>query len=60
MVTFENADDILPICPHCKNEISKILYQAVKEDLGKRVIYFCPECRSSLGVSQRKGLTFGC
>lgn len=59
MVTFEKTENILPICPNCKKEISKILYQEVKGDLGKRSIYFCSECKNSLGISHRKGLTFG-
>jgi len=59
MVTFEKADGILPICPHCKNELRRIFFQDVKEDMGKRSLYFCPECRSPLGVSHRKGMTFG-
>jgi len=59
MITFSRRDDIAPICPHCKKEITNILYQELKVDLGKRCIYFCPHCKVSLGFSHRKGLTFG-
>jgi uncharacterized protein YbaR (Trm112 family) len=56
MITFEKKEDIMPVCPHCKKELAKVWYQQLKGDLGKRCIYFCPECKSSLGVSQRKGI----
>jgi hypothetical protein len=56
MVTFEKNEEFTPVCPHCKKELAKVCYQQVKGDLGKRCIYFCPECKSALGVSQRKGI----
>ncbi len=59
MIPFEKKEDVLPICPSCKKELRTVWYREVKGDLGKRCIYFCPECRSSLGVSHRKGLTMG-
>ena len=59
MITFEKKEDIMPICPHCKKEITKVWYRELRGDLGKRCLYICPECRACLGVSHRKGLTFG-
>ena len=56
MFTFEKKDEVVPICPHCKKELAKLWFQQVKGDLGKRCIYFCPQCRCCLGVSQRKGI----
>jgi uncharacterized protein with PIN domain len=56
MVAFEKNEQVIPVCPHCKKELEKVWFQQVKGDLGKRCIYFCPECKSSLGVSHRKGL----
>jgi len=56
MLTFERKQEITPICPHCKKELATLWFQQIKGDLGKRCIYFCPECRSCLGVSQRKGI----
>ena len=47
------------ICPHCKKEITRVAYREFKGDLGKRCLYFCAECQTCLGVSHRKGLTFG-
>ena len=59
MMLFEQREDVKPSCPHCKKEINTVWYRDLKGDLGKRCLYFCPECKSVLGVSHRKGLTFG-
>jgi len=59
MIPFNQREDLNPICPYCKKEIKEILYRELKGDLGKRCLYFCPECRAALGVSHRKGLTMG-
>ena len=59
MIAFQEREDLYPVCPHCKAEVRDIFFRAFKGDLGKRCIYFCPHCRATLGVSQRKGLTFG-
>ena len=56
MITFEKKEGVAPICPHCKKELTRMWYQQFKGDLGKRCIYFCPECKSCLGVSHRKGI----
>ena len=59
MIMFQQRDDVAPVCPHCKKEIAYVCYRQLKADMGKRCLYFCPECRAVLGVSHRKGLTFG-
>ena len=59
MFTLESTDTECPVCPHCKDELEKLLYREVKGDLGKRCVFFCPKCRACLGVSHRKGLTMG-
>jgi len=59
MIAFDRREDVRPICSHCKKDIMGVWFRELKGDLGKRCIYFCPECRSCLGVSQRKGLTMG-
>jgi len=59
MVVFEERRDLVPKCPHCKKEIKQVAYREFKGDLGKRCLYFCAECRTCLGFSHRKGLTFG-
>jgi len=59
MITIEEMDDISPVCPHCKQELHRVLCQGLSGLFGKRYIYFCPECRSVLGVSHRKGFWMG-
>ena len=59
MIAFQQREDINPVCPHCKQEITQVYFRQLKGDLGKRSLYFCPKCRACLGVSHRKGLTFG-
>ncbi len=59
MILFEQRDDIAPVCPHCKKEITRVWYRELKCDLGKKCLYFCSECKTALGVSHRKGLTMG-
>jgi hypothetical protein len=56
MIAFEKNEEVTPICPHCKKELIKVWFQQVKGDLGKRCIFFCPEFKSTLGVSHRKGI----
>ena len=57
MITFKKNENAMPVCPHCKKELTRIDYNEFKGDMGKRCIYFCPECKSCLGISHRKGLT---
>jgi hypothetical protein len=59
MITVEKKEDMQPVCPHCKVELTKIFFRDLKYDWGKRYVYFCPECRACLGVSHRKGPMFG-
>jgi len=59
MMVFQQKEDIKPKCPYCNKEIEKVWFRIMKGDLGKRSLYFCPECKAVLGVSHRKGLTFG-
>ena len=59
MIMFEQKENENPKCPHCHKEINTVWFRDLKGDLGKRSLYFCPSCKSVLGVSHRKGLTFG-
>ena len=59
MILTEEKNDLTPICPHCSKEINKVWFRALESLLGKRYIYFCPECRKVLGVSHRKGFWMG-
>ncbi len=59
MITFTKNNEVLPICPHCKKELTQVWFRELKRDLGKRCLYYCPACRCCLGISHRKGLTMG-
>lgn len=59
MIETEEQYDVNPICPHCKAEIKKVWTKRMAGFLGKRILYFCPHCRSILGVSHRKGFWMG-
>jgi hypothetical protein len=59
VITTEEKNDVTPICPHCKTELRLVWFQELFTFLGKRYIYFCPDCRSVLGVSHRKGFWMG-
>lgn len=59
MIPAEEHTETAPICPHCKRDIRVVHYQPTSGFLGRRFIYFCPECRSVLGVTHRKGFWMG-
>ncbi len=59
MLNLERREEISPICPHCSAEIYTVWFQELAGFLGKRFVYFCPSCRSVLGVSHRKGFWMG-
>ena len=52
-------DDVKPVCPYCEEEIDRVCMQEAMGVLGKRYIYFCPNCRKILGMSHRKGFWMG-
>ncbi len=56
---FLERSNIVPICPHCKNELKVIHFRGLTSTLGKRYVYFCPNCRNVLGISHRKGFWMG-
>ena len=59
MIEIRENSNVLPLCPHCKNEIRVINSHAIGSVFGKRYVYFCPTCRAVLGVSHRKGFWMG-
>jgi len=59
MIQVEEKNDIVPKCPHCKANLSTVYTQQIFGLFGKRYIYFCPDCKSVLGVSHRKGFWMG-
>jgi uncharacterized protein with PIN domain len=56
---LEAREDVRPICPHCSAELQTIWTQELRGFMGRRYVYFCPECRKVLGVSHRKGFFMG-
>ncbi len=59
MISVDEKYDVRPICPHCKTDLNQIYTQPLAGFLGRRYIYFCPQCRGVLGVSHRKGFWMG-
>jgi len=59
MVNIVEKNDVNPVCPHCKANLTDIFTQQIYGIFGKRYIYFCPNCKSVLGVSHRKGFWMG-
>ena len=59
MIEVLEKTDMLPICPHCKNELHVVWYQDLRGTFGRRYLYYCPHCRAVLGVSHRKGFWMG-
>lgn len=57
--TYTPAEGVTPICPHCEAAIEGLYQQRIDEPLGKAFIWFCMNCRRSLGVSHRKGFWMG-
>lgn len=46
--------DLMPVCPHCENEIAEVYRKGTGFPLGqgRTLIYFCPHCRKVLGFAQ--------
>lgn len=59
MIASEQKENVNPICPHCKMELKTVWFRQVQSMLGKRYVYFCPNCRATLGFSHRKGFWMG-
>jgi uncharacterized protein with PIN domain len=56
---LEEKKSVQPICPHCQAALTALWFQEIEAVLGKRYVYFCPNCRKILGVSHRKGFWMG-
>jgi hypothetical protein len=48
------ANNESPICPHCEQQLEKVLYKAKGFPIfvGRHTIYFCPYCKKVIGFSQ--------
>jgi predicted Zn-dependent protease len=58
-MVFLESSNVVPICPHCNSELKVMHFRALASTLGKRYVYFCPNCRKVLGISHRKGFWMG-
>ena len=49
-----DRDDLVPLCPHCGDEVNEVYRKATGVALGqgRTTIYFCPTCHKILGFSQ--------
>ncbi|HOC01830.1 MAG TPA: hypothetical protein PKM43_24155 [Verrucomicrobiota bacterium] len=45
-------EEIVPVCPHCKKELTKIT-QVKRGAMSVIGVFCCPHCRAVLGVSLR-------
>ncbi len=54
--TTVKRDDLVPICPHCGNEITEVYMRTKGSGFveGKNVLYFCPHCMKVLGFGQSR------
>jgi uncharacterized protein with PIN domain len=59
MINCQEKNNETPICPHCSAVLNKVYCRRLASTLGKRYIYFCPNCKKVLGVSHRKGFWMG-
>lgn len=59
MIETEERQDIIPVCPHCNGQITKVYFKPLAGFLGKRYLYFCSLCHKVLGITHRKGFWMG-
>jgi len=59
MIELQEKDEVTPICPRCSQGLAEVWFKELKGFLGRRYVYFCPNCRKVLGVTHRKGLWMG-
>jgi hypothetical protein len=59
MIETRENNSVKPLCPHCSKPLGEVWLQGLQSTLGRRYVYFCPECHKVLGVSQRKGFWMG-
>jgi hypothetical protein len=48
-----------PLCPHCEKPLRELLSRKLKSFFGVRYVYFCPQCKKTLGITHRKGFWMG-
>ena len=58
MIPYEERSDP-PRCPHCKEPLTRLVRTRIQDPLGKAYLWSCPNCRTALGVTHRKGFWMG-
>lgn len=55
-IQIVEREDLLPKCPHCKNELPEVFVRSrgVGFVVGKTQVYFCPHCQTVLGFAQSR------
>ncbi|MCF7669047.1 MAG: hypothetical protein K9N48_04640 [Verrucomicrobia bacterium] len=59
MIECIEKENETPVCPHCNAVLNEVWFRAMKGFLGRRYLYFCPQCKKVLGVTHRKGFWMG-
>ena len=59
MTELIEKNEVMPLCPHCFRRLNEIWTRRLPGLLAPRIIYFCPECHKTLGVTHRKGFWMG-
>ena len=59
MIDAQERNDAPPVCPHCKEALTRVVRTRIREPLGKAYLWSCPHCRTVLGVTHRKGFWMG-
>lgn len=59
MIECVEKEDVVPVCPHCNENLSVVWVRTLRSFLGRRYVYFCSRCRKVLGISHRKGFWMG-
>jgi hypothetical protein len=57
-LTVVERDDLVPVCPHCEEELTEVYAKAKGFALfeGRTALFFCPHCLKVLGFGQSRML----
>ncbi len=59
MIELKQKDHVVPLCPHCSEQVDELWFRELESKFGRRFLYFCSKCLKTLGVSHRKGFWMG-
>lgn len=62
-IALELKEELSPVCPYCQTEIKKLFAKKIECAEGGakikpyyRYIYFCPNCKKTLGITHTRGI----